>query len=208
MDYQLIDINNITVAGTPAFPKYIASYYDNILQHALIKVTTQDLKVLAGTTYNIRAGQEVELLPGTDIQMGANTEISIGNCADYSNNMRVNPNIENDGRELTDSEIEWMLNSNKTTNNLQQQELYEPTMVYPNPAKEIVYIDFSNATNNQAIFTLYDITGRLVKTEKYTPPTEGNQHFSLSIAELKAGTYFYTLQVGEQSYKGKVVKIE
>jgi len=41
----------------------------------------------------------------------------------------------------------------------------------------------------------------------FTPQNEGNQHFSLNINELKAGTYFYTLQVGEQSYKGKVVKI-
>jgi len=41
----------------------------------------------------------------------------------------------------------------------------------------------------------------------FIPQNEGNQNFSVNINELKSGTYFYTLQVGEQSYKGKVVKI-
>lgn len=190
MDYQLIGINNITIGGSSSNPHHISSQYNSILQHALIKLTVQDLIVQSGTTYNLRAGEEVDLLPGVDIQPGSNTDISIGTCADYSNNLRTTNTIPTEIENLTEQEIKTLM---------------EDPLVYPNPAQSVVYIDYSNTHSEQAIFNLYDITGRLLKT--YETTNSDNQIFTLNINDLKEGTYFYTLQIGKQIKNGKLVKI-
>ena len=114
------------------------------------------------------------------------------------------------GEQLTQEEIDAIMHQlNKELYGYQpesEEELVNLS-VYPNPTNDVINISYTNFLRNPSIFILYDITGRIVKTYTYTPPTEGKQNFSLNIAELKEGTYFYTLQVGEQTYNGKVVKI-
>ena len=134
MNSQLIDINNITVGNTTS-TTFIDSKYNHITQHASQTVTTQNLTVLSGAHYNIVAGQEVDLLPGTDIQTGANTDIFISNCEDYIDNMRVNPFANQEqGRALTKQEIDWMLKSSKanTGQTIIKQPLLQPA-IFPNP---------------------------------------------------------------------------
>lgn len=92
-------------------------------------------------------------------------------------------------------------------NNEQQLKVDRVPLLYPNPAKEVVHIDYSNSLGKAATLTLYDLTGSVVATKNYQPQNDGLQNFSLNLNELKEGTYFYTLQVGEQVYNGKVVKI-
>lgn len=208
MDFQLIGINNITIGGTPSIPQIINSQYDNILQHALIKVTAKDLIVNSGTHYNIRAGQQVELLPGTDIREGSNVTISVGNCADYTPYLRIGDTAAIDkGRELTNKEIEWML-TNRSANETQKTIKEEVLMVYPNPTNDIVNISYTNYLSYKILFTLHDMTGRVVKSIVYNPQTEGLQNFSINIQELTGGTYFYTVQAGNQNFNGKIVKID
>ena len=129
-------LNNITVGNTTS-TTFINSQYDHITQHALQAVTTQNLKVLPGTHYNISAGQEVRLKPGTHLQAGADTRVFISNCEDYIDNMRVNPFANQEqGSALTEQEISWMLkNANTTTDTSSIKTVTQQPLpsVFPNP---------------------------------------------------------------------------
>ncbi|KAB2859577.1 MAG: T9SS type A sorting domain-containing protein [Flavobacteriales bacterium] len=185
---------------------HIYSNYQNVTQAAIYNIVATDLIVEPEAHYRMIAGNSIDLQNNVDIKEGSDVDIRIDNCTNTgSYNLR-----QSAGEQLTQEEINVLMHE-------LDKELYGYTpadekeivrlYVYPNPTSNIVNISYTNYLLNNAIFTLYDLTGRLVKTENYTPQTEGNQHFSLSINELKTGTYFYTLQVGEQTYNGKVVKI-
>jgi len=185
---------------------HIYSNYQQVTQAATQNIVATDLIVESGAHYRMIAGNSIDLQTNVDIKEGSDVDIRIDDCTNVGNyNLR-----QSAGEQLTQEEIEALMHE-------LAKELYgyTPTdekeiarlYVYPNPTSNLINISYTNYLLTNAIFTLYDLTGRLVKTENYTPPTEGNQHFSLNINELKAGTYFYTLQVGEQSYKGKVVKM-
>src|SRR5690606_30562617 len=79
--------------------------------------------------------------------------------------------------------------------------------VYPNPTSNFINISYTQFLSLLIIFTFYDLIGRLVKTKNHHPQNEGKQQISVDVAALKEGTYFYTLQVGEVIYNGKIVKI-
>lgn len=186
---------------------HIYSNYQNVTQAAIYNIVATDLIVEPEAHYRMIAGNNIDLQNNVDIKEGSDVDIRIDDCryTDYTQR-KSTPT----GEQLTQEEINVLMHE-------LDKELYGYTpadekeivrlYVFPNPTSNIVNISYTNYLLNNAIFTLYDLTGRLVKTENYTPQTEGNQHFSLSINELKTGTYFYTLQVGEQTYNGKVVKI-
>ena len=167
MDFQLIGINNITIGVTPSIPQIINSQYDNILQHALIKVTAKDLIVNSGTHYNIRAGQEVELLPGTDIKAGSDVTISVGNCADYTPYLRVGETvIIDEGRELTNKEIGWMLGNHKINKDETQKTIKEAILIlYPNPNNGQFTIELEN-TDRESVLEIYDVMGNIIWSKK------------------------------------------
>ncbi|OFY93149.1 MAG: hypothetical protein A3K10_08825 [Bacteroidetes bacterium RIFCSPLOWO2_12_FULL_31_6] len=186
---------------------HIYSNYQNVTQAATQNIVATDLIVEPGAHYRMIAGNSIDLQTNVDIKEGSDVDIRIDDCTNVgSYNLR-----QSAGEQLTQEEIEALMHE-------LDKDLYGYTpedekeivnlSIYPNPTNNIVNISYTNFLLNNAIFTLYDITGRLVKTENYVPQNEGNQNFSLNINELKAGTYFYTLQVGEQSYNGKVVKME
>lgn len=59
--------------------------------------------------------------------------------------------------------------------------------VYPNPAQESVTIELSQ--KEEAEFVLFDITGRVVLTQKLRQPKE-----TFSLANVAKGMYFYRIQ--------------
>jgi len=66
--------------------------------------------------------------------------------------------------------------------------------VYPNPATEAFYI---NATETATI-KLYDVAGRLVKTEKYTPS-------GINVAHLAKGIYLVETEIGSNKSVEKLI---
>ncbi|MEZ4779699.1 MAG: T9SS type A sorting domain-containing protein [Flavobacteriaceae bacterium] len=74
--------------------------------------------------------------------------------------------------------------------------------VYPNPAQDILELDFSSETPSKSI-SLVDATGKQV-LEKNSTPT-GN-HFSLDISLLQSGIYFLTVKSGEGAMTKKIIK--
>ena len=189
------------------FNNHIFSSYANVTQAALNNIATGQLIVEPGTHYRMIAGNSIDLQPGVDIKQGSDVDIRIDDCryADYTQRKSIQK-----GEQLTQEEIDKIMHElNKELYGYQPESEKEiiHLMVYPNPTSNFINISYTNYLLNNATFTLYDITGRLLKTKNYTTQNEGKQQISFSIAELKEGTYFYTLQVGEQTYNGKVVKI-
>lgn len=170
MNYQLIGINNILVAGTSQYPNYIASYYDNILQHALIKVTTENLIVLPNTNYNIRAGQEVDLLPGTDIQTGVNTDISIGDCASYASNLRIG-NTDNTTKKETLSNNQNLNTKRNQDIESQNKEGYLAFITYPNPTKNIINVSYKFNNLITSVFYIVRHNWKYGKNSNLSTPT-------------------------------------
>lgn len=67
--------------------------------------------------------------------------------------------------------------------------------LYPNPASDVFYI---NTTENATV-TLYDISGRLVKTQNYTAS-------GISIAALNTGIYMAEITIGTDKEFKKIIK--
>jgi hypothetical protein len=64
--------------------------------------------------------------------------------------------------------------------------------LYPNPANDFIHVKYN--FNNQADFIIYDITGKLIKRESLK---EGQTDYIFSIADLKSGVYFYSVNNGK-----------
>ena len=65
----------------------------------------------------------------------------------------------------------------------------------PNPADSRAEFMFTNPTNGNVSFTLYNILGETVKQQNINA-VKGENRFSLSTAELPAGVYLYTFRSG------------
>ena len=184
----------------------VYSNYKNVTQAATETITATNLIVEQGANYRMIAGDEIDLQPGVDFQSGSDVDVRIDDCegADYS--MRKANN-----NPLTPEEIAAIMHElNKDLYGYvpQDEEKIERLMVYPNPTNNEFTISYRNYLLNQATLTIYDITGRTVKTQTYQPTQEGLQNFTVDVQNLKEGTYFYTLQVGNQTKNGKVVKVK
>jgi hypothetical protein len=64
--------------------------------------------------------------------------------------------------------------------------------LYPNPANDFIRVKYN--FDNQADLIIYDITGKLVKRESLI---EGQTDYTFSIADLKSGVYFYSVNNGK-----------
>lgn len=65
----------------------------------------------------------------------------------------------------------------------------------PNPSDKQADFSFTNPTNGAVQFTLYNILGETVKANTISA-IKGDNHFTLSTAELPAGVYLYTFRSG------------
>lgn len=65
--------------------------------------------------------------------------------------------------------------------------------LFPNPANDIIRVKYNYDTNADLI--IYDITGKVVRKETLMA---GQSDYTLSIADLKSGAYFYSLNNGKE----------
>jgi len=81
--------------------------------------------------------------------------------------------------------------------------------VYPNPANDVAYIDFTNTTSSVISATLYDITGNKIATLFNERMPQGNQSLKINLAELQLnkGIYFIraTINNTPQTFKLSVI---
>ncbi len=79
--------------------------------------------------------------------------------------------------------------------------------VYPNPASDIVYIDYSLEKSGPVSLDVYDIAGKLVKRIVQKTLTAAGIHSAVLPSEnLENGIYFVRMQVGESVINQKLIK--
>lgn len=75
----------------------------------------------------------------------------------------------------------------------QKEEPVSGMNVFPNPAREIVNVDFTLKEESDIKVEMIDFTGKVVSTEKYNNTSEGNNRITFSVKDVKSG--FYTIRV-------------
>ena len=98
--------------------------------------------------------------------------------------------------------------SSLTTNGImtgikdKQAEPVSPFQLYPNPAKDVLYIDYDIFQSAPATIMVYDLLGREIKRQTLVTQY-GHNHHSLDISTLQKGLYFLVIQGGTTEYKGR-----
>jgi hypothetical protein len=72
--------------------------------------------------------------------------------------------------------------------------------IYPNPAKDIITIDFSKNYNGQSIVNIYNIYGSLIKAETLNQNQQG-----IDIRDLSNGLYLVTIKSKESTQNQKLI---
>ncbi|MEN9522244.1 MAG: hypothetical protein RL065_621 [Bacteroidota bacterium] len=68
--------------------------------------------------------------------------------------------------------------------------------IYPNPASSDFTLMYEALTNENAVVTIYDITGKVMNQNEIYQ-TEGNNKFSLNVSSLNSGLYIVALKNSE-----------
>lgn len=78
----------------------------------------------------------------------------------------------------------------------------------PNPAKDIMQVNYYLNKTSSVTSTVYDINGKLVDSKHRGMQLAGNQQFSYNTTNLEAGSYFFTLDTGKEKITQKFVVIK
>ena len=78
----------------------------------------------------------------------------------------------------------------------------EALSVYPNPAQEIVHVNFPITDGNSSLVRIFDATGQVVEERSVTATEQGHRE-SLPINHLSQGTYFIQVTQGEHQWSSK-----
>lgn len=98
------------------------------------------------------------------------------------------------------------LDSSQTRSNkiwkykLENEELENPIIIYPNPTSEFVNIDFSRITPSTSQLTIFDFAGKLIFTQQ-----QSNNFMQVDISIFPQGVYFFVFETEEKAYLKKVV---
>lgn len=81
---------------------------------------------------------------------------------------------------------------------------YSPLNIYPNPAHNILNVDFNSSSDGNLDFRVFDITGKMVMSGKYASQ-KGMNTFTLNLSELNKGMYFINVNDGTDNMTRKLV---
>lgn len=79
---------------------------------------------------------------------------------------------------------------------------------YPNPFSTQTTISYSLTKTSDVIFTVYDITGRIIANNNYGSVASGQHTINLSANTFSPGIYFYTFNVNGSTVTKKMVITE
>jgi len=77
--------------------------------------------------------------------------------------------------------------------------------VYPNPAGDLLYIEFERKGSSALQIQLFNLAGTRVMEENHSLPVAGVQTVALPIKDLESGTYLYKIDYDGKRFTGKVV---
>jgi hypothetical protein len=75
-------------------------------------------------------------------------------------------------------------------------------VVSPNPTTDVATVKFDLNNASDAIFTLFDLTGKVVMTKTVAAGVSN----AIEVASINAGTYFYNVKAGDNVATGKLIK--
>ncbi len=75
--------------------------------------------------------------------------------------------------------------------------------IYPNPAKDVVYLKGDMTDARQAVVTIYNLNGQKIKS--FTHEVNHQTEIPVDIQELSAGMYLVQAQAGAQTFMGKLL---
>ncbi|NOQ74591.1 MAG: T9SS type A sorting domain-containing protein [Crocinitomix sp.] len=81
----------------------------------------------------------------------------------------------------------------------------EPVLVYPNPAQTTINFSFNLIENSDLAISIFDPTGRLVKTITKINQNQGEHTMQFEREELMNGLYYFMFEAGSQTANGSFV---
>jgi photosystem II stability/assembly factor-like uncharacterized protein len=89
--------------------------------------------------------------------------------------------------------------------NISELKVGQDLFIYPNPATDIVHVEFENKSNSIPSYTFSDLTGRIVEAGDLTDGFSNNK-FALDISYLPNGYYILTIFTSEGQATFKILK--
>ena len=80
-------------------------------------------------------------------------------------------------------------------------------LIYPNPVKDEAIVAYSLGSNSDVNLTVYDISGRKVKTINQNNVASGDHKIKIEMVNLPAGTYVIQMKSKAGSAYGKLMKV-
>ena len=128
----------------------------------------------------------------------ARRDVSLSNALSIGSNLTTNEAFDFDGKT---GEVSLQFNDNGTTFKKEAFQLYQNA---PNPFDEETSIGFTLPKNCVARLTIYDVSGKIIKTIENNYPA-GNNNVTLRKSELNtAGIIFYRLDTPTHSATKKM----
>jgi hypothetical protein len=78
----------------------------------------------------------------------------------------------------------------------------------PNPFKESTTIQYELVISNEVLFTITDLSGKVIKTINLGNQTAGKHHLRLNGNDFSEGVYFYTFNVGNETVTKRMIVIK
>jgi hypothetical protein len=77
-------------------------------------------------------------------------------------------------------------------------------IAYPNPAHDVLNVEFTSESDETAIVKMIDAAGRLIYTESFNA-TSGANRKSIQVADFAKGIYLIQVEMNNQIEKLRVI---
>jgi hypothetical protein len=108
------------------------------------------------------------------------------------------------------SNSSWSMIGDFSTNALKEASSFEQEesfSIFPNPASQILHVQFNSSVNEDTHIAVFDLSGRKMK-QIILGPHEGSQQIDIDISDLVQGTYLIqwktAISKSQQLYFNKV----
>lgn len=78
--------------------------------------------------------------------------------------------------------------------------------VFPNPAKDELFLKLQLQSNSDLVFSVFSLSGMKIVTKENHRTTSGSNTIRISLAGLKPGVYLYSVKNNDRMNTGKLVK--
>ena len=102
--------------------------------------------------------------------------------------------------------VDIMKNNLTGTDN--RKNLMSATFVYPNPAFDVVYLNYKLSCKSPVSISIYNISRENILKYEFTDQAPGNHTVTLSFDDQPAGIYIYQIQAADNISSGKIVRVE